>query len=253
MPWYGPPRRYMSFGRRAYGARRTTSGWRTKKTYRNRLNPTTKIASAGTASRPDVVHFHNRHARLDAVECSQVNNTTIGQNFIGCLGARAFSIGDISNSGDFTNLYDWYKFGYVELIFTVTNAPVSADGIEEMLFGEWSLWIDTDSHDTTMPAAEGFLERGTVKMLHFDMRKGGTIKVKVKPSVLIPVWQLGVSSAYREGGQPWLSTQYPAVPHFGVKWMVRAPFNTTAAQPTIDAFPLVNIEANYYFACKKSK
>lgn len=248
MPWHWSPSPFSASrsGRKSYkkrkGGKRRTSKW-------------PKITSAGWASKNPAqqIHFHNRHCNIMAFDLTEINNLTIGQNFIGGLGARAFSLQDLANYTEYLDMYDFYKFGFVELTFTITNAPVAPDLDEESIIGQWTLHIDTDQHDTIMPSADTFLERGTVKQYQFDASKGNVVKVKLRPNVLRPVYNGILSSAYEPAGQPWISGVYPAVPHYGIKFMVRAPFNSTAATPTIDAPPLVHVEATYYLAFKKTK
>jgi len=257
MPYWGGPwgRRYSSFYRRPY-QRRTTRMYIRRPQGRRlqpRTTPLTSLASSGVIARAQNVHYHNRHAHITAIDMTEMNNTTIGQNFLGGLGARAFQLQDCPDYNEFADLYDEYRFRYVELTFTMTNAPVPADLVEESIIGQWTLWIDTDAFDTIMPSAETFLQRGTVRQFEFRADKGNKVKVRLRPKAQRQLYNGVLSSAYTSAGQPFIHTIYPGVPHYGVKFMIRAPFNSTAAVPTIDAPPLVNIEAEYYFAFKKTK
>lgn len=247
------PRRYATARRPYLRARRQA---RSRAPRRTRLAApsirSTRLLSQG------MVHLHKRHAELATIICDEVNNSESGNWFIGKLFALQFSLQDVSSESDFVQLYRWYKFGFVELTFTVTNTPVQTDfdtaSAPHSTMGNFSMWVDLEDYDATAPAdAATFLQRGNIKQLHFDMRKGNSIKLRLRPSVLGQVYNTLTTSAFTRGGRPWLTTNYPGVPHYGVTGLIRGPIMASTAVPDFSLYPTVKVEAMYYLAFKKTQ
>lgn len=246
--------------RRPRGRRTFNAGRYRRTAPRRRLAvPRPQIRSTRTLGSHEV-HFHKRHADLGTIAMGNLNNTTVGDWYIGAIGALQFALQDVSTESDFTNLYRWYKFGYVDVIFTITNPPVAPDldpngaGAQQAIMGNFSMWVDREDYGAQVPVdAATFLQRGSIKQVHFDMTKGNTIKVRLRPSVLGEVYNTFSTSAYTKGGCPWLTTNYSGVPHYGLTYLVRSPLMATTSVPQLVMYPTVKIEAMYYLAFKKTQ
>lgn len=205
-----------------------------------------------------MIHLHKRHAELGTIILSDVNNTDVGTWFIGKLFSQQFTLNDVAQESDFTQLYRWYKFGFVELTFTITNTPVQTDfdtaSAPHSTMGNFSMWVDLEDYDATVPIdAATFLQRGNIKQLHFDTRKGNSIKIRLRPTVLGQVYNTLTTSAFTRAGRPWLTTNYDSVPHYGITGLIRGPIMASAAVPDFSLYPAVKVEAMYYLAFKKTQ
>lgn len=202
------------------------------------------------------VHLFTRECTLRTGQALQYN-TALGLNYVGAFDALSFALSDLPNFSEFVNLFQFYMMGMVELHFYVTTPPIApvittgGAGAVNSVFGKAELLIDKDVFNPTAPTDISFLQqRGTLQKIQFDERKGGKVVVRLKPEVLNPIYNGLVTTAYARGGRPWLTTNNSGVPHYGVEFGIRIPFNGSTA--TMDIELQYKVEAKYFIACKDS-
>jgi len=255
MPYTASGRYFIpSLYKARYGRRRPARKAKGKRAARS----TIPRAIRSTAVLPEGrVHLFTRECILRN-GTSMPYNTSLGLNMVGAFDAFSFQLLDLPNVSEFVNLFQFYKFGMVELSIYVTNSPVAAAittassaGTANAVFGQAELWIDKDVYNPTAPTDISTLQqRGTVRKVQFDQRKGNKVVVRLKPEVLSPIYAGLVTTAYSRGGRPWLTTNNVSVPHYGVEMAIRIPFNGTTA--TMDIELQYRVEAKYFIACKGS-
>lgn len=254
MPWTRNGQYFKpSFYRRAYGRRKPA-----RKTYKRRAASTARIPRAirSTASLPaERVHLFTRDCILRN-GTALTYNTALGLNVVGAFDALSFNLVDLPNVSEFVNLFQFYKFGMVELSFYVTTPPIagaittgSSAGTANAVFGKAELWVDKDVYNPTAPTDINILQqRSTTQKVQFDERKGNKVVVRLKPEVLNPIYGGLVTTAYARGGRPWLTTNNVSVPHYGIEFAIRIPFNGVTAAMDIEL--QYRVEAKYFIACK---
>jgi len=253
MPRYGSSRGRKSG--RSYRSKRKSGGlsWPKKaKRAPSSLKSTGNLAG-------DQIVFINRRAELQPVALTMANVCVPPEPLLDgttalAKGAYVFQMNDLPSFGEMAALFQWYKFGYVELTFNIVNSAVANNpGTNNPIIGNATLYAVTDGYFGNNTFMTTDLEQcGSLKAFPFDMNKGGTVKVKLRPSVQTPVSMgaLGYLPCIT-GGRPWISTNTTTVPHYGIRFYIKAPMNSNAPAP-IDISPhmIVTCSAQYFLCFK---
>jgi len=243
-----------SFARKSYGAgRRKAGGWPKKaKRAPSALKSTGNLAG-------DQVVFISRRAELFPTALTMANVCTPPEPLLNGIcalakGAYVFQLNDLPSFGELVALFQWYKFGYVELTFTIVNSAVATNpGSNNPIVGNATLYAVTDGFYGNNAFMTTDLDQMTnLKAFPFDMNKGGTVKVKLRPAVQTPVAIAGGGYAPVIGaGRPWLATNATNIPHYGIRFYIKAPMNSNAPVPgDISPHMTVTCTANYYMCFK---
>lgn len=154
-------------------------------------------------------------------------------------GVFTFKLSDLPSGSEFTNLFQAYKINGVRLDFVPTAN--SADvGSATMHLPIMHYVYDFD--DTAPPTSyTEVFQYDTVKSRRCDK----PWSLFIKPKVLTEAFQQGVTQAYGYSRNMWLSTAYPSVEHYGVKYYLES--------PVIQSNTLIKVYATYYLSMKSVK
>lgn len=159
--------------------------------------------------------------------------------------AYAFSLSQLPNVSDFTNLFDQYKITGAKLQIT----PATSEGILSPLsgtaqplgFSRVHSVIDYD--DTSAPTSEDqLLEYGS----HKSTAPFQTHTRFIKPKVLQEVYRSTLGTAYAPKSGQYLDVAYPDIPHYGMKVWVSAPNTNPGTAQSIT----YKVYLTLYITCK---
>lgn len=161
---------------------------------------------------------------------------------------QAFTLNQLPNFTEFTNLYDQYKITGVKIKLT----PALSEGINSPLFNTTSSLgfspvnsvVDYDDF-TALTSESQAMEYGSLKQ---------TAPFKshvryIKPKCLQQIYISSIDNANRPISNQWISTADPDVPHLGIKYWISAP-NVPAGNA---GSMLYKMYVTMYFACKNVK
>lgn len=142
---------------------------------------------------------------------------SINLNTNQALGAYQFSLDQVQNFADFTNLYDQYKITGVKVTFRLMTNPDSAIASTQIFP---TLWAVRDNDDSGTPASLiNLMEKEGVK--YKILRPNAAISMYVKaPRLAGMVYQTATSTAYTSMAAKWVDCSYPSTPHYALKWCV---------------------------------
>lgn len=151
-------------------------------------------------------------------------------------GVNLYSLNNVVNATDFTNLFNEYCITGVKLSFNLrrmqqTSPTTSSCTIPTLYFN-----IDYDGR-TIIPAnLNAMLEKSTLQRRILE--PGKPVTIWVKPRVSNLVYQSTLVNAYGVGrAEQWLSTDYPDAKHYGLAFAIDELRNTSN---------YVDITATYY-------
>lgn len=156
------------------------------------------------------------------------------------FGAYAFSLAQLPDYTEFTNLYDQFRINKV-LVKLVPNVNSAEAGATQRLPQVHSV---LDYNDSTAPTTLDEL----VQYNNYRMTMGSRIHTrKLTPAFLDNVFE---TSSVTRGSNPnfkkWLSTSNAtAIPHHGMKWAI----GSTASASAITYTPYIT----FYISCKSVK
>lgn len=159
--------------------------------------------------------------------------------------AYAFSLSQLPNVSDFTNLFDQYKITGAKLQIT----PACSEGILSPLagtaqplgFSRVHSVIDYD--DTSAPSSEDqLLEYGS----HKSTAPFQTHTRFIKPKVLQEVYRSTLGTAYAPKSGQYLDVAYPDIPHYGMKVWISAPNTNPGTAQSIT----YKVYLTLYVTCK---
>lgn len=129
-----------------------------------------------------------------------------------------FAFNQQTNSTEFTNLFDQYKIKY-GTVRVQNNGNISGTQSGGIL--PYIEYVQ-DHDDNTPPPAADFRERMGIKTAYFSSSRV-MIKMGVSPKPATTLYNTLVSSGYGVPGKaPWINTSNPAVPHYGIKGVIRS-------------------------------
>lgn len=212
----------MVFRRRYYKRKRF---YRPKK--RNQYRRKTFSASTG---RRVVVHRFKRGSSALKYEDILGGSPTVSKNY-------TFSLEDVVNYTDFTNMYDAFKLTHVQLKFWLKFSPDANTPATAIYPRMW--WVEDPDIDGAYTLIENFREDARCKTA--QLRPGRPIVINLKPRVLLEAYSGSFQPAQRA---MWLRDTEYATPHGGLKVI----FNDMST-----TFQQVQVEAKFWISCKNPK
>lgn len=189
------------------------------------------------------VHHFKRTALISTITQSWNQTTGTGVNI---AGAYTFSLSQLPNVSDFSNLYDQYKITGAKLSFTpgqteyIGNVLSGQTGAQA--FNKFHSVIDYD--DAVVPSSENdLLQYGSLK----STQGGRTHTRFIKPKILQEVYRSAISTAYNPISNRFLDMNYTDVPHYGIKVWSSAPVSPASCALTY------NVYLTLYFTCKNTR
>lgn len=133
------------------------------------------------------------------------------------LGAYQFSLDQVQNFADFTQLYDQYKITGVKVIFRLMTNPDSAVATTQIFP---TLWMVRDNDDSATPGSlVSLMEKEGVK--YKVLRPNSAVSMYIKsPRLAGMVYQSGTTTSYTSIAPKWVDCSYPTTPHYAIKWCV---------------------------------
>lgn len=163
----------------------------------------------------------------------------IPKNVLDAGAAFDFSLNDVPNSTDFTNLFDRYSLDKIELMFFYQNTPAATTNAFPTLVHS------IDVNDASTPTLQNqVLERGNVKIESFTLSKN-VIRITFIPRTLAPASGALLSLQMPLGTL--VDTASPDQPYYGLKAWVQN-YNSTATPSGV-----MRLYAKYHFTFVTTK
>lgn len=155
--------------------------------------------------------------------------------------SHSFKLSQMVNSSEFTSLFDKYKICKIvwTLMFQVNQAPLNGNSVLPIIH------MCADDDDVTVPTALGEIQqRQNCKRRVL----GNTVMLKYtfRPKIAASVYNTALSSGYAVKSG-YINTDYPDVPHYGIKGIINNLWLTTNNNVAF------TIEPTYYLALKEVK
>lgn len=124
--------------------------------------------------------------------------------------AATFSLNQLPNVSDITNLFDNYKILKVTVKMYPLNPNVSSSNI-------YRLMTAVDYNDANTPTAVSIREHGNMRS-HLLYNGRGYVQRTFRPHVLDTIYNTSIADGFgTDKPAPWIGTAYPGVPHYGFK------------------------------------
>lgn len=152
-----------------------------------------------------------------------------------------FKLSQMPNYSEFTSLFDKYKICKIvyTLMFQQNTAPMNGNSVLPLIH------ICSDDDDATVPSSLTELQqRANCKRRVL----GNTVMIKYtfRPKIAAAIYNTALSTGYAiKSG--YINTDYPDVPHYGIKGMINNLWLTTNNNVAF------TIEPVYYLALKEVK
>lgn len=208
--------------RRTY-RRRTTRRRGYKRTYRKRFTRKYRYSKRGQK-----IFLYKRHTGIFGVIQAQASLETFG--------ALNFSLNDLPNYTEFTNLYDMYKINCVKVTFWPQQTISNSLGSVNNPAGNARFFSAIDYNDGTQPTSVDELRE--YQSCKFTTVLKPHKRVIFKPKILD-------TSSYSIS--PWMSTASPSSNYFGLKYAIEAISSTNTPQMAY------SVECKYYMSFKNVK
>lgn len=168
-----------------------------------------------------------RNVSLGVVTISNISDT---------FGAYDFSLNDVPNSAEFTDLFDMYKINCVKITFLPQQTQSVSIGAVNNPDASARFYSAIDYNDSSIPSAiTDIQEYQTCKVTPIlKQHKRIIYKPKIALSNIVTM-------------SPWLATSTPSVNYHGLKIAVEAMSSSTTTSMTY------SIECKYYMSFKNVK
>lgn len=232
----GAARRIASFvSRRIRGAKRSKFGLsRGMKSSTKTHAYTRTIASGITQGTNDAIRINSQSATGLAINGAgtgaynmEIRFNLSGVDFFINGGAAPWYQYAMPNFTDFTNLYDNYRIDYIDCTWTFNSNNSSTTSPSTSLP---RIFHVEDHDDTTATNMTSILQYDNLKVWQLGIDSGVMHRVRIHPTPLEMVYYSAALTGYQKGSnKKWINTDYPTIPHYGVKMIVDPIFYTAAA------------------------
>jgi hypothetical protein len=158
------------------------------------------------------------------------------------FGAFAFALSDLPGAGNFTALWDEYRFRSVKLHFypVLDDAIVgnTVVGVTTAAIQPPSLLLADDYTDNVTPTENILLEhedlifKGPMTQMHVHV---------LRPVPLVATYQ-GAFTGYGRQDNLWLETNSPGILHYGLKYAIHKGFNASGITCTFQIYATYELE-----------
>lgn len=158
------------------------------------------------------------------------------------FGVANYSLNAVTNSSEFTTLFDQYKIKAVRTDFVYTGQPGFAGTMQNI--NNPTVYTLIDTNDASTPSTiNGMLEYGQTRTHQLSFNRP-VCSVYFRPKLLAASTDNGsITANYNLPFQPWINTANPYVNHYGLKYGID---NLTGSNA-------IDIYHTYYLALKDSK
>jgi len=172
-----------------------------------------------------------------------ISETGVNQNL-----SYSFTLDNLVNPTDFTNLYDMYKINKITL-YLESAYDTTASGSALGNPNSQKIRVVHDYNDNNpLTQEDDYLEYGNCKSYHPWSRRG--IKITLYPKINNAIENVGGGpSAFTSfsSSKHWLNIVDDEVPHFGIKMFI--PGNLVS----VEEVRLFKVRAKYHISLKNSK
>lgn len=146
---------------------------------------------------------------------SFVGNDTITASNAG----NAFTLSQLPNATEFTNLYDRYKIVRVYYRYVLSRSPDFATTTANR--GLYPRVTFTPDYDGTFPATvQEFRQYPACREFHFSDDRPHTRWYSMCPAIQSTAFNTTLTSCFMPKWMQWVDTVYPDAPHFGLSTRV---------------------------------
>lgn len=159
--------------------------------------------------------------------------------------AYTFTVDDVVNASDFTNLYDQYRINKITVFLERYQNSTSA--VSNFNPNNQKICVVHDYDDANpLTQEDDYLEYSNCR--RYNIIGNGSIRIVLYPKILNTVLNVGgsVAQTLMSSNRVWLNTEQDEVPHFGIKMFVPAGISTTDT-------PLFKVRVKYHLSFKNSK
>lgn len=169
--------------------------------------------------------------------CSQPPDLIGNAIYAPFLGNLNFSLNQVINPTDFSNLFDRYRINYVTVKVRLAIDPGAQIPASARYPRIW--WVH-DFDDAVIPGSIAELrEHANYREAALDPHK--PVEMKIRPSTLSLIYRTAVASSYEPKWNTWVDMAQTDVPHYGIKFGIDDLTNTAYR---------VTFEQRLFFECK---
>lgn len=151
-----------------------------------------------------------------------------------------FTLSDLPNVTDITNLFDYYKIKGVKLKFMYLSNFNSTTQVPASALPMIHYCVDYD--DSTSFASENqALERGNIHSRRLDK----PFTYYIKPKANAELYKTATTTGYAIKGSQWIDTNDNTVPHFGFKSYIQS-----GAGAYVTPLGVLKVYATYYLGLR---
>jgi len=163
-----------------------------------------------------------------------------------------FTLTDISNSSEFSALYDQYKICGVKVSIKMISCPDATYTAGGTALNQYSnfyptLWYVRDYDDTALVTTGDIRQYKSVK--HVTLRPNKELSIFVKPRVLKQVFNSTTGAGYEIALPKFIDMANNALPHFGLKMVFDFEGQNLPITSVLSQFKF-RLNYKYYFMCK---
>lgn len=169
--------------------------------------------------------------------------------------SKVFSLADVVNSTEFTNLFDRYMITKVIVrvhLQTNPDAVVPTNSAVPPVTQQvtnWypRFWYAADYDDDNLPTLTEIKQKSDVKCV--ILKPNEFLNFAITPAVLTQTYRSTISTGYSPNWYQWVDAGQSNVPHYGLKCIL----DTEGLDPN-DSYPfVVRLTYKYYFSCKDGR
>lgn len=142
--------------------------------------------------------------------------------FLSESGCTSFSLNDVMNPSDFTNLFDRYKINRIKLTFywmlnnSSNQAPSATTyGTSQGQLTAPMISIIKNRYDTEHATTQNMFQENS-QTVSFRLAPMGKKTYSFKPNILAEAYRTSTSSSYQPKYDVWLDASDHTVPHYGL-------------------------------------
>lgn len=157
-----------------------------------------------------------------------------------------FTLQQLPNYTEFTNLFDNYRIHAIKMTFFRPSVANSASEMDQLV----RLHTAIDYDDAATPASINELmnyDNYQVIALRDQFMRNGKFSRFWRPRIVREVYRTAVSTAYEPARPKMLDCAYPDIPHYGIKWALEMQ-DAQPAAVTMPADMTLQYTITYYMS-----
>ena len=207
--------------------------------------------SRGLKPKPGVYMF--KRARQEIISLSQSQGGIWSPSTNGGIGATfAFSLSDLNDVTDFSQLFKYYRINAVRVQMYFSNTNVTQE--ENNRFSNSNIMVFTDVNQNGLTTGNDdaltYLDSQTSKRRLGIRSDGKPLDYLMRVKQANEVYNTGVNSDYTLQKPQWISTSETGTPHYGMNMLIERCDGDTLSSGFANN-QTVRIIYTYYIECKK--